>query len=544
MRKTCVLALAVLGLATAPAIVAGDSKWVSGDFHQHTWYTDGGTSFDYTMARDNEFGLDWWANSEHGGSRNRDGNNQFWDVAYPAGTILGAYQTSGGHRVMWRWQSLRDFAFPDVVAARQDYPGKTIFSGVEWNVPGHEHCSVGVVAPSGDAVAAFEYQFDTSDVDFSREGEVTPFGTLSKQNGRFNFSQGPTSVRYSSKPYPERHADTVAGCRWMQQQYENRTIDNAWIIWAHVERAGDWAPTSGGGYNVEHFRDGNNAGPSVCYGFEGAPGHQVNELRGLGNLEFGGTYGGVGFYSAKVGGLWDALLGEGRRFFNFANSDYHLHWTQGGDDFFPGEYQRTWVKATDVDGDGRYSENEIADAMRAGRSYFVHGDLVNHLDFQLKSKNAGVADMGGTLSVSRGDSVQMVIRFKSPAVNANGDVPVVDHIDVIVGEYGSPIDPSDPRYTDPTNPSAKVLLTFDRSTWRVDGDGNNFIAFAYKITERKNVYFRLRGTNLAPCTPFETDCEGNPLADNLVTENLGIDMADEAWRDLWFYTNPIFLEVR
>jgi hypothetical protein len=29
-----------------------------------------------------------------------------------------------------------------------------------------------------------------------------------------------------------------------------------------------------------------------------------------------------------------------------------------------------------------------------------------------------------------------------------------------------------------------------------------------------------------------------------VTENLGIDGADEAWRELWFYSNPIFAEVR
>ncbi|MCU0230379.1 MAG: hypothetical protein MUC67_03255 [Acidobacteria bacterium] len=543
-RQLCVLALAALGLATAPATVAGEPKWLSGDFHQHTWYTDGATSFDYVMAKNAEFGLDWWANSEHGGSRNRDGNNQYWDVAYPAGTILGALQMSGNHRVMWRWQSLRDFVYADIVRNRAVYPDKTIFSGVEWNVPGHEHCSVGIVAPNADAVAAFEYMFDTSDVDFSREGEVTPYGTLSKQNGRYNFSQGPSSVRYSSKTYPERHADSVAACAWMQRQLEQSTIDNGWIVFAHVERAGDWDPSSGGGYNVEHFRDFNNAGPNACVGFEGAPGHQVNELRGLGNLEFGGTYGGVGYYTAQVGGLWDALLGEGRRYFNYASSDYHAHYTVGGDDFFPGEYQRNWVKADDADGDGTYSLNEIANALRAGRSFFVHGDLVNFLDFSLKAKNRGVAEMGGTLVAQRGDAIQLTIKFKSPAVNANGDTPVVDHVDLIMGEYGTKIDPADPRYTDATNPTATVIATFDRNSWRTDADGNTVISYAYKVQSARNVYFRLRGTNLAPCTEFETDCQGNPLPDHLVTDNLGIDMADEAWRDLWFYSNPIFLEVR
>ena len=43
------------------------SAWLSGDFHQHTLYTDGSTTFDFVMEKNNEFGLDWWANSEHGG---------------------------------------------------------------------------------------------------------------------------------------------------------------------------------------------------------------------------------------------------------------------------------------------------------------------------------------------------------------------------------------------------------------------------------------------------------------------------------------------
>jgi hypothetical protein len=28
------------------------------------------------MEKSNEYGLDWWANSEHGGSRNREGDGQ------------------------------------------------------------------------------------------------------------------------------------------------------------------------------------------------------------------------------------------------------------------------------------------------------------------------------------------------------------------------------------------------------------------------------------------------------------------------------------
>ncbi len=91
-------------------------KWLSGDFHQHTYYTDGSTTFDFVMEKNNQFGLDWWANSEHGGSRNRDGNGHLWTdpTYYPTNPILG--DVSGNPQVMWRWQSLRDFAFPG-------YPG-------------------------------------------------------------------------------------------------------------------------------------------------------------------------------------------------------------------------------------------------------------------------------------------------------------------------------------------------------------------------------------------------------------------------------------
>jgi hypothetical protein len=108
------------------------------------------------MEQSNAYGLDWWANSEHGGERNRDGTGTFWDQRIPSVEILGAYELSGGYREMWRWQSLRDFVFGDVVRNRDLYPDRRIFSGLEWNVPGHEHCSTGVVAKDASAISAFE----------------------------------------------------------------------------------------------------------------------------------------------------------------------------------------------------------------------------------------------------------------------------------------------------------------------------------------------------------------------------------------------------
>jgi hypothetical protein len=550
-------------------------QWLSGDFHQHTYYTDGSTSFDFVMEKSNEYGLDWWANSEHGGERNRDGNGMFWDdrTIYPSNPIIGAYELSGGHQEMWRWQSLRDFVFPDVQAARALYPDRRIFSGLEWNVPGHEHCSTAIVAQDAGALSAFEYMFDNSDDDFSREGEPTPYGELSKQNGKATFVQGTTGVVTTGKSYPERHADSVRGCAWMQKQYADRLIDNGWIIFAHIERDGAWTAAAGGGYNVEHFRDFNNAAPDICFGFEGAPGHQVNNDRGFGNQiapcvdgvctsdDFGGTYGGVGYYTAKVGGLWDALLGEGRRWFNFASSDYHRHYTAGGDDFYPGEYQKTWVYAVDANRDREYDLNEIADGLRSGNAYFVHGDLIDHLEFEAQD-DSRKAVMGEELRSNRGAiaNLKLKIKFKSPSANncaADGTyitscaAPLVDHIDLIAGEISGKIDPADPDYTDATNPTAKVIASFSRPDFTVDREGYHTLVYHLKNVS-KNMYFRLRGTNLACGTPFETGPAAtlpaadycSPLADALVTQNLDIDGAQEAWADLWFYSNPIFVYVK
>lgn len=449
----------------------------------------------------------------------------------------------------------------DILDTRSLYPHKRIFSGLEWNVPGHEHCSTAIVAKDASAISAFEYQFDKSDRDTSRTGEGTPYGTLTKMNGR-------ALDQLDGKPLgSDRHADAVEGCRWMQKQYKEGTIDNGWIIFAHIERAGVFkTASSDGGYNVEHFRDFNNAGPDVCYGFEGAPGHQVNEFRGLGNTvtcvdgtctskDFGGTYGGVGYYTAKVGGLWDALLGEGRHWFNFANSDYHSHYTVGGDDFYPGEYQKTMVYAKNEDWKAKYSLDEIADGLRSGNSYFVHGDLINHLEFEVQD-GWKQATMGEELkSHGKIKNLKLTIKFKSPMQNNCGksdpdlacERPLVDHIDLIAGEITGPIDPSSPDYTKATNESTKVIASFSDYDWRVGRDGTHTIVYHIKNVD-KNTYFRLRGTNVPCSTPNETGpatglgtadyC--SPLPDALA----GPNNAQKTWDDLWFYSNPIFVHVK
>jgi hypothetical protein len=64
--------LLVFAMCCAMA-VQGQGQYVTGDFHQHTTYTDGSYTMDHMMKKNNQFGLDWWANSEHGGGWNRWG---------------------------------------------------------------------------------------------------------------------------------------------------------------------------------------------------------------------------------------------------------------------------------------------------------------------------------------------------------------------------------------------------------------------------------------------------------------------------------------
>ena len=154
--------------------------------------------------------------------------------------------------------------------------------------------------------------------------------------------------------------------------------------------------------------------------------------------------------------MWDNLLADGRKIYNFVSSDFHMT----RDDFYPGEYSKTYVKviygnerdghddrkgnddneredAEKDDHDG-YTQQDILDAMRSGNSYAVHGDLINKLDFSVFQghKDEDGATMGETLRVKKGKDITVSIRFKSPVTNncpAGGCQPVVHHVQLIQG---------------------------------------------------------------------------------------------------------------
>jgi hypothetical protein len=267
------------------------------------------------------------------------------------------------------------------------------------------------------------------------------------------------------------------------------------------------------------------------------PGHQKESGRGGYSTSAvgGGTFGGTGIYSAQVGGLWDALLGEGRNWWLFASSDFH----ETGDDFWPGEYQKTYTYVAD-----KKDSQAIVDGLRSGNSFVVEGDLIDGLDFKATSDGwfarfGDTATMGETLVVERSkhsNNVKITIGFHSPETNNNGDRVTVDHIDLIAGQVTNKVLPGSADYNNATNPTTQVIATFNRRDCKSGKEGWYYFQFQMKLTA--DAYFRLRGTNLPRNTPGQTDALGNPLLDP--QDNT----AQKAYEDLWFYSNPIFVRVR
>jgi hypothetical protein len=497
-------------------------KWVAGDFHQHTWVTDGGNDFDAVISNGFYYGLDWQANSEHGGASDQNDVGETWDHVLDASEFLGNPNPSPK---LWRWQTLAD---ADKVPAylernREAYPSKILINGLEMNMPGAEHCSTAIVDPTGYDIAQFEYLFDRSDSDAS---------------GGYEFEDPANNG--VTKNFVNDLAKATEAAAWMQAHFAGR----GWMVPAHPERAADldWSDGNPSAYGPNFFRTLNDAGPDVVFGFESAPGHQKSSGRGgySANAYGGGTYGGVGSFAATVGGLWDALLGEGRAFWLFASSDFHG--TSG--DFWPGEYQKTYSYLKDVNDNGEYDGEDIAASLHSGNSFIVFGDLINELQFTVRDRIHGTAaTMGETLNIRRNGMIEVKIRFKSPDVNYHNDAPAVQHVQLIAGEVTGRLTPDMPAYaTSGENTTTRVVATYDPTSWTQTDDGYTECTFRMRRVN-KNMYFRVRGNNLAPNTQYETDEMGNPLFDNLVHDGLGIDGADEAWADLWFYSNPIFVSI-
>ncbi|MGY1737570.1 PHP domain-containing protein [Geodermatophilus sp. SYSU D00684] len=517
-RRRFLQAAGVLGLAVGATVAgaprtaqaapragsgsAGGYTWLNGDHHIHTQYSSDGL---YTVrdqveqARRN--GVNWLVITDHGSATH---------------ARLGV-----------------DLVNPDVRAARTAYRDVLVFQGLEWNIPAAEHGTV-FVAPGDHEVTVlkeFESQFDGA-------------------------------VRGTSASSPANEAQAVAGIRWLGQQMLAGRTPNALFLANHPARNGLDSP-----HEIRAWRD---ADPRVAIGFEGAPGHQAagiptpqgpGDARGFyGNSpnanswpgyppESYRTFGGFDWMTAKVGGVWDSLLAEGRPWWITANSDSHsVHldrlvrpagqdssawFTANGrygdpvdsgtpqvdrGDYFPGYYSRTWVGSTARD------YGAVMDGLRAGRAFVVHGDLIDGLEVTVRGDGGGNAPgtLGEQVRVGRGENVHVQIRItQRRQPNAHGDVPQLRRVDLITGPVTGPAADRDTQAA----PETRVAESFE-----VRGNGQVVINHVIRRVDR-SFYLRLRGTDGNVSAPGSIEPRQDPVGNS------------DPWTDLWFYSNPVFVTV-
>lgn len=447
------LALAAACLLAGPATAEEeDRRWLAGDHHVHSEWSvkwdestspptpiRGGDS-PYTRSQNA------MAAREHG-------------LAWMVHTDHGGPNHS---------QVTLQQAWPALQKARKDVPQVIQFHGMEFDVPAGEHASL-IIAPGADEAQqqfTLEQRYNQDEVidNSSRNSEAFMLEAL-----RYMQALRPQPLMFVN--HPSRTA-TAPG------------------VWGQV--------------TPRELRAWQDAAPQVLVGMEGAPGHQADRAtRGLYRNAGAPTWGGFDQMTAVVGGEWDALLAEGRRFWITANSDAHRHRGIGGADFYPGEYSKTYVWA-------RPQAQDVFDGLRAGRMFVVTGDLIDALDLQL-SAGGRQAGSGETLKVARGTAVTLQVELRVPSTpNANNQRPDVQHVDVIEGTAG------------PQGPATRVR-TLTASDWRREGD---HIRFSLPLpAQQRSGYVRLRGTSTSEREPVQ-DAPG-----------------DDPWQDLWFYSNPVFIEV-
>ena len=463
-------AAAALALAAPPAT---DREWLAGDSHIHSHWSTGydhssvpptpikgrdalySTPRNAAMAR--QFGLRWMVTTDHGG---------------PYHSKVNLEQA---HR--------------ELTLSRELVPEVLQFYGMELNMPGMDHHTL--IIPRAEDEASVLYEIES----------------------RFDANED-----WARPPDPRRQSAQLR----RQALAHMQGLERLPILFAnHPSRSAEAIGVYGRDEPWE-LRENNDVAPDVYRGMEGAPGHQAASLneggsgyRGVYRNAEARTLGGFDQMTAIVGGLWDALLGEGRRFWIVASSDSHFHYAdpvRAGSDFWPGEFHKTWVHA-------RRTYADVLDGLRQGRMFAVAGDLVTELEVSLAS-GTDEAGLGGTLRVAPGAQVTATVRFRDPETpNVAGENPAVRRVDVIVGEVRGPTsDPANDR-----NPTTRVLARFTRDMLARDGDRHAIEATLPGVD--RDLYVRVRGTSTADLEP--------PLD----------EPAENPWHDLWFYSNPIFIEV-
>ncbi|MFC8867181.1 PHP domain-containing protein [Streptomyces sp. NPDC057148] len=493
----------------APARAAGNGRrkkgflWLAGDHHIHTQYSSDGKYRVVDQVRQGaRHGMDWLVITDHG------------SVTHAK---IGVEKVN-----------------PDIREARDTYEDTLVFQGLEWNIPAAEHGTV-FVHPGRHEVSVLK-QFETG------------------YDG---------SVKGAGDSTPANEALAVAGLSFLADQVKRRKVKDALMLANHPARKGIDSP-----HEIRAWRDATSRHHQIAVGFEGAPGHQAAGLPkplGMGRargiydgspgansfpgypLESYRTWGGFDWMTATVGGLWDSLIAEGRPWWITANSDSHQVYADtaargGGDfnangryddpvyagqidvtqgDFWPGQYSRTHV------GSDGFSYAAVMDGIRAGRIWVDHGQLISGLDVRV-SGGGRWATLGGALHVRKGTRVTLSMDVAlAGGPNWAGFTPKLARVDVIQGDVTGPVADQDTF----TAPTARVVKSYE-----VNKDTGT-VRLTYDLGRvDRPVYLRTRGTDGNRSAVGALGAKVDPAGP-------AIDVVGDAdpWRDLWFYSNPVWV---
>ncbi len=175
------------------------------------------------------------------------------------------------------------------------------------------------------------------------------------------------------------------------------------------------------------------------------------------------------------------------------------------------------------------SYTAVMQGIRAGRVWVVHGDLIRSLSVSVRPLGAGAdrgVTLGGRLSVAPGSDVEIVITAVKPSTpNFNGDLPNLARIDIVGGLQTGAQSDRDTFLT----PDVRVVKQFD--VLATPGT----VTVAYTLADVQDPFFlRMRGHD-GRFTGTATAVDPTPPRQ----DPAGID----PWTDLWFYTNPIFVDI-
>ncbi|WP_049467979.1 hypothetical protein [Stenotrophomonas indicatrix] len=438
--------------ASATAASDAGRQWLAGDHHVHS-----------------EWSVDWDRSTtpptpvRGGDSPYSRSRNAVQARTYGLRWIVHTDHGGPGHSAV-----TRDHAYPALLQARADVPEVIQFNGMEFDVPAGEHASL-IIAPGPGELD----QLVTAERDFSRSEPL--------QGSRDAEQQMQAALAHL------RGLDPVP---LMFINHPSRTATGM----------GEW-----GQVTPRELRGWHAAAPNVLVGMEGAPGHQaIRTERGLYRNEDAATLGGYDQMTAQVGGVWDQLLADGMHFWITANSDSHVNRRDGGRDYDPGEYSKTYAWA-------RPDAGDILDALRYGRIFTVTGDLIDALELRVAGGDVS-GTLGDSLTLSVTQTMQVEVRVRQPArANANGQLPALKRIELIVGG----------REDDGTLKMQR--RGFDAATWSRERD---WIVARWSLpVPSRGGFVRVRGNSTGAVDPSPDE------------------RGEDPWNDLWFYSNPVFVNV-